>query len=118
TDFLIHGRRPDPTAALILFQPAMVGSHRYRVYDARGLSLLTERLADLHGEAHEVVVYEAAYDDGAPAIRRRALSALSPADLTADSLLFVPPSQAPRPDLKMMARLARIDADAQAETPE
>jgi hypothetical protein len=112
TDFLVHGRRPDPTAALVLFQPAMVGARSYCVSDAPGLHLLTERLAEIHGAAHEVIVYEASFSAGAaPRIDRVRLSDLAPRHLGPASLLYVPPSAAPRPDLVMMARLARLDAD-------
>ena len=113
TDFLIHGRKVDPSAALILYQVAMVGSPYHRDHSARGLPVLKRRLAQVFGEEHEVLIYEAAALPALePRFTRRSLAALEPADISPESLLYVPPSASPELDAIATAGLAHAHRDA------
>jgi hypothetical protein len=115
TDFLIHGRTADPRSALVLWQIGMVGSPYYRGYDAPGLSVLIDRLSDVFGAAHEVVIYEAAIEPACdPVIQRVRVDELGAARITEASLLYVPPRLEPDPDMAVMMRLARAFADREA----
>lgn len=61
TEFMVHGRRPDTTAYLLLWQADVVGELRY----IRGgvgrdrLTALAARLQQFYGPSHGVVLYEA-----------------------------------------------------------
>lgn len=115
TDFLIHRRRFDPHSIVLLYQVAMVGASQYRAYDARCLPILTETLAKTYGLDHEVIVYEASpYVTCDPVVRCRSLADLDRSDVSANSLLFVPPLRAAKPDVVMIARLARASAEYEA----
>jgi hypothetical protein len=107
TDFLIHNRRVDPSSALILYQVAMVGSPYHQDYTAKALPVLVEQLASIYGMSHQVMVYEAAVlPIHAPEMTWYSLSEIQPEHIAAESLLYVPPSEAPKLDPLMLARLA------------
>ncbi|NET56219.1 MAG: hypothetical protein F6K47_08580 [Symploca sp. SIO2E6] len=61
TDFLIRGRKFDPTSILILWQIAMVGNLGFYEPEGHihGLKILAEVLKQDYGANHEVTVYEA-----------------------------------------------------------
>ena len=77
-DFVIYGRRADPTVALILFQIGAVGEIcNPRTFNRKGLQILTDILIETHSSSHEVIVYEAArYALSKPLILRVRLDAL------------------------------------------
>ncbi|MEG4416997.1 SAM-dependent methyltransferase [Microcoleus sp. LAD1_D5] len=109
TDFLIRGRKFDPTSALILWQIATIGNLGFyqEEIQLRGLNVLAEVLETYYGADHEVIVYEAAvyYPVCEPVIQHIPLSKLAEIRVTLVSTLYVPP-QAPAPvDSEMMARL-------------
>ena len=109
TDFLIRGRKFDPTSALILWQIATIGNLGFyqEGIQLRGLTVLAEVLETYDGSDHEVIVYEAAvyYPVCEPVIQYIPLSKLAEIRVTLVSTLYVPP-QAPAPvDSEMMARL-------------
>jgi hypothetical protein len=61
TDFLVYRRRPDPSAAMILWQIGVVGDLTWNPgrTNADNLRVLVAELAPLYGDDHVVVVYEA-----------------------------------------------------------
>ena len=107
TDFLVRRRAPDPAVPLILWQVGVVGGTRTTGEVRRlGLSVLGERLEQLYGAEHELVVYEATpFPVGRPMIERCAVRELADAGVTGLSTLYVPPKGVSPPDADMMARL-------------
>jgi Tetrapyrrole (Corrin/Porphyrin) Methylases len=107
TDFLVRRRAPDPAVPLILWQVGVVGETRTTGEVRRlGLSVLGERLEELYGAEHELVVYEATpFPVGRPMIERCAVRQLADAGVTGLSTLYVPPKGVTPPDADMMARL-------------
>lgn len=107
TDFLVHRRRIDPTAALILWQIGTVGSITAAVEAApSGLPILVETLLEQFPHEHEVTVYEASpYPGFDPLMRTVRLSELSVEHVTALSTLYVPPCETAPLDLTMLDRL-------------
>jgi hypothetical protein len=107
TDFLVRRRAPDPAVPLILWQVGVVGETRTTGEVRRlGLSVLGERLEELYGAEHELVVYEATpFPVGRPMIERCAVRQLADAGVTGLSTLYVPPQGVTPRDADMMARL-------------
>lgn len=108
TDFLIYRRRPDPTAALILWQIGAIGDLAWNPgrTSADNLRVLVAALAATYGLDHTVVVYEAAQlPTCAPTILHLPLADLPRAPLTTASTLLVPPRERRAPDAEMIARL-------------
>jgi hypothetical protein len=107
TDFLVRRRAPDPAVPLILWQVGVVGGTRTTGEVRRlGLSVLGERLEELYGAEHELVVYEATpFPVGRPMVERCAVRELADAGVTGLSTLYVPPKGAAPRDAEMMARL-------------
>jgi uncharacterized protein YabN with tetrapyrrole methylase and pyrophosphatase domain len=120
TDFLVHGRGFDESAALVLWQIGMIGELGYAEGpSAERLAVLVEHLLGRYPADHEVVLYEATpYPVGGPRIERVPLRRLAQADVSVLSTLYVPPATAPRVDRAMAERLG-LAADvgaAQAST--
>ena len=107
TDFLVRRRTPDTTVPLILWQVGIVGGSRTSgVVRRAGLEVLAERLSELYGAEHELVVYEATpFPVGRPMIERCAAGALADAGVTGLSTIYVPPKDGADPDPDMIARL-------------
>jgi uncharacterized protein YabN with tetrapyrrole methylase and pyrophosphatase domain len=107
TDFLVHRRRVETTAALVLWQLGTVGNAAAaEEATPSGLGVLVDTLLALYPSGHEVVVYEASpYPGFDPKMRRVPLSQLSPEHATAMSTLYVPPAETAEPDLTMLDRL-------------
>ena len=108
TDFLVHHRRPDPSAALIVWQIGAVGDLAWNPgrTNAANLAVLADELALTYGGDHGVVVYEAAQlPTCAPRIEHVRLDALPRVALTTASTLFVPPRERRAADPQMIARL-------------
>ncbi len=107
TDFLVHARRVDTTAALVLWQLGTVGNAAASA-EARpsGLGVLVDVLLGLYPSGHEVVVYEASpYPGFDPRITSMILSELAESHVTALSTLYVPPGKPAEVDLTMVDRL-------------
>ncbi len=108
TDFLVYRRRPDPSAAMILWQIGVVGDLTWNPgrTNADNLRVLVAELAPVYGEDHVVVVYEAPQ---LPTCRARIdhvrLADLPTTPLTTASTLFVPPRERRAADPAMIARL-------------
>jgi hypothetical protein len=76
-----------------------------------GLRILGERLAELYGEDHEAIVYEATpFPVGRPLIESCLLKGLAEAEVSGMSTLFVPPASKATPDPAMVELLAASDA--------
>jgi hypothetical protein len=107
TDFLVYGRTPDVSVPLVLWQISVIGGTRTTGTVSRaGLRVLSERLEELYGPEHEVVVYEASpFPVGGPMIERCAVRDLADANVTGLSSLYVPPRSRPTRDPAMAARL-------------
>ncbi len=108
TDFLLHGRTIDPTAAVVLWQIGVVGDPLYRSggYDLSIMPLLIERLGQFYPPGHVASVYEAAVLPGAaPSIRPTPLEQLHQAALSSASTLYIPPSRAPTVDRVVCERM-------------
>lgn len=112
TDFLVYGRRFDPSSALILWQAGVVGNLDYRDRPTRsGMRRLTERLARAYGTKHEVILYEASLLPVIPStIRAITIGRLPHARITGGTTLFVPPRPHP-PDPRTLRSLGlRVSA--------
>lgn len=107
TDFLVHRRRIDPTAALVLWQIGTVGSTSAAAHtQPTGLPVLVEALLEHYLPEHEVTVYEASpYPGFDPLVRIVELGELAAEHVTALSTLYVPPGEPPALDLTMLDRL-------------
>jgi len=107
TDFLVRARTPDVTVPLALWQISLIGTRRVTGDVNRpGLRILAERLAELYGDDHEVVVYETSpFPVGMPMVERCPVSRLAEAGVTGMSSLYVPPHSKVSRDPMMMARL-------------
>jgi Tetrapyrrole (Corrin/Porphyrin) Methylases len=109
TDFLMHRRAIDTATPLVLWQVSMIGAwHTVSRPNVEGLAILAERLGQLYGPRHEVVLYEAAeYPIGDPLIVRLPVEELAEAGVTPMATLYVPPARRPERDQEMIARLKR-----------
>lgn len=107
TDFLVHRRQIDPTAALVLWQIGTVGSVvASATTQPTGLPVLVEALLEHYPPEHEVTVYEASpYPGFDPLVRTVELGGLSAEHVTALSTLYVPPREKASLDLTMLDRL-------------
>jgi hypothetical protein len=108
TDFLIHGRRPDTAAMLVLWQIGVIGELRMSAEPSRAnLVVVAKSLARSYPGGHETIVYEASpYPLVAdPFVLRVPLEALPDAEVPLLSTLVVPPARKPRRDRAAMTRL-------------
>jgi uncharacterized protein YabN with tetrapyrrole methylase and pyrophosphatase domain len=107
TDFLVHRRQIDPSAALVVWQIGTVGSVvASATTQPTGLPVLVEALLEHYPPEHEVTVYEASpYPGFDPLVRTVALGELSAEHVTALSTLYVPPREQAPLDLTMLDRL-------------
>jgi uncharacterized protein YabN with tetrapyrrole methylase and pyrophosphatase domain len=100
TDFLLHRRTLDVSVPLVLWQISVVGETRTTgSVNREGLSLLADRIEELYGADHEVVIYEATpFSVGRPTIERTSVRELASAPIEGLSTLFVPALSKPEPD--------------------
>jgi uncharacterized protein YabN with tetrapyrrole methylase and pyrophosphatase domain len=111
TDFLIHGRTPDPTCALLLYQVGLIGDPYYASYSAEGMRLLVSALAEVYGADHAAILYEASvYPICEPRIEETPISRLPDSRIGPSSLLYVPPAHKPKLKMEVLARLAKARA--------
>jgi uncharacterized protein YabN with tetrapyrrole methylase and pyrophosphatase domain len=109
TNFLMRRRCVDTSTPLVLWQIGLIGifDHGHHPGEAEaGLVVLADVLADLYGEDHEVVVYEAALlgicDARLERVRVRDLAGV---ETTSASTLYVPAKSAADWDTETIARL-------------
>lgn len=110
TDFLVRGRRIDPTMSVVLWQVGVIGVADHRqsrdVWNTSGLTVLVEKLLEVYHPDHEVVVYEAARLPTCKAsIERVPLSNVSLAGVKSMSTLYIPPMTTAEVDRRMLERL-------------
>ncbi len=107
TDFLVHRRTPDMSAALILWQVGLIGAVRLSADpDPRGLAALAEYLLGHYPPGHEVTLYAASpYPIFDAHVERVPLASLAGAAVGSAHTLYVPPAKAPEPDREMLERL-------------
>jgi precorrin-6B methylase 1 len=106
TEFLLHERRPDPSAAMVLWQVSVIGQEDATPDPGRGLSILADYLGRWYPGGHEVVLYEASpYPIASAAIQRLPLVNLGESQPSAMATLYVPPARVPRPSTAMLERL-------------
>lgn len=97
-DFLLYARRYDPTAALVLWQPAALGDVTRSSFstDAVWVRALAKVLGEEYPATHLVTIYEAAvFPLDQPRREQVALGALHTARFTQLSTLYLPPAGAP-----------------------
>ena len=119
TDFLVHGRRFDPTAGLVLWQIGAIGELRWCPdrNSSEGLTVLTEVLARYYDPSHCVTVYEASSTPALPPrIETQPLSELPRIAVSSRSTLYVPPADAPVADIAMLHRLGLTAAAAGSQS--
>jgi uncharacterized protein YabN with tetrapyrrole methylase and pyrophosphatase domain len=114
TDFLLRGRRLEPTAGLVLWQVGVVGRLDYATepVDREKIAILTERLLETYPRGHVATLYEAAtLPTFPPTIHKIKLGALHRSPVTLITTMYVPPTKRAPLDRKMMARLGirRVD---------
>lgn len=108
TDFLLRGRKPDPTAGLVLWQVGVVGRTDYATgaVDRDKVAILAERLGETYPRKHLVTLYEAASLPGiASSIEKVPLGDLPKGPLSLITTMYVPPSKKAPLDHEMRARL-------------
>lgn len=108
TDFLLHARRFDPTAALILWQPITLGDLGRKAfeYDPDWVRVLAEVLGEAYPVGHPVTIYEAAvFPLDQPRIEPVPLNRLHEARFTQASTLYLPPAGAPELSTERLERL-------------
>jgi hypothetical protein len=107
TDFLLRGCRPDPTAALVLWQVDGIGKLDWsHDADPRGLQALAEVLGGLYPPGHELVFYRASLYPIVPAETHRvAVEELAGLERAPAGTLYVPPLPRRPVDEAMAARL-------------
>lgn len=114
SDFLLHARRFDPTASLILWQPVTLGDpgRDGMRRDAGWLHLLIEVLAEDYPLDHPVTLYEAAiFPLEEPRIERLALEQLHRAGIGQRTTLYLPPVAAPRLSVERLDKLGLSESD-------
>jgi hypothetical protein len=106
TEFLIRGRRPDPTVALVLWQLPLIGQRVWGTVRDDGLEMLADYLRRWYPATHDVVVYQASpFPFTAPSIDRRPLRNLPGTVLPPQATLYVPPAQEAAQDPELSAQL-------------
>jgi precorrin-2 methylase len=108
TDLLVRSRKPDITAAVVIFQVGCVGDLGWysKGYDHRNVPVLEEYLISHYGPDYEVVLYEAAqYPVCKATVQKVKLSALSQARVSGITTLYIPPKELPPTRGEMLTRL-------------
>ena len=110
TDFLLHRRAIDVSVPLVLWQISVIGETRTAEPSiAKGLALLADRIEELYGADHEVIIYEATpFSVGHPTIDAISVKELATAPVEGLSTLFVPAMPKPEPDLAVREALRLI----------
>ncbi|MFW2335979.1 SAM-dependent methyltransferase [Ilumatobacter sp.] len=92
TMMVLHDKVVDPTSALVLFQIGIFGDPHYRASRPVGLHVLRDRLSEIWGPEHEILLYEAPmlpiWDAGA---ERTTIADMATAPMSERTLAYVPP---------------------------
>ncbi len=114
TDFLLHARRFDPSAGLILWQPITLGDlgrSEFR-FDPAWVKVLAEVLLESYPANHEAIIYEAStYALEEPRIESITLEQLHEAEFSEISTLYIAPAHAPTLSPERLERLGVSAAD-------
>lgn len=113
-DFLLYARVFDPTAALILWQPAALGDISRSSFETNPgwVKALAEVLMENYPPDHVITVYEAAsYPLDDPRIEPVPLNRLHEVAFTQASTLYVPPLRAPALSRERLERLGVQEQD-------
>src|SRR5262249_50395718 len=113
SQFLFYRRRIDPSAYLVLWQPAMVGDQSLSRFatGANYRRLLVEMLARDYARDHAVIIYRAAtLPIEQPRRTRTQIGKLPRARIELADTLVIPPARPPRANIAMLRRLSRLDA--------
>ncbi len=108
SDLLIRRRKVDPTAAVVIFQIACVGDLGYKStgYEQHNVPILAAHLAQIYGNDHDAILYEAAqYPICNPMIKRIRIADLAAAQLTGITTLYLPPKERAITDMDMIDQL-------------
>jgi uncharacterized protein YabN with tetrapyrrole methylase and pyrophosphatase domain len=119
-DFFLNARVIDPSAALILWQIAVLGDDSFSVFesDPRWLEALARALMEHYPGDHDVIVYEAAALPMAESkVQELRLCELGKAVVTQVSTLYVPPFGEPRPAAERLALLRACSAPIAVPAP-
>lgn len=109
-DFFLHARAIDPTAPLVLWQPAVVDDQALAGFQSRAgaLDALAAALMEIYPSNHEIVLYEAAVCTQTRArIERIALDQLGGALILQETTLFVPSIARPQQSLRRQSMMER-----------
>jgi hypothetical protein len=108
TDFLVFGIVPPPSAGLLLWQVGLVGNISTGLGhpSSAGRGLLADRLAELYGASHRVVIYQASRArSGRAAVEIAPVRALMDTEVSVLSTIFVPPARVQPADPSVLERL-------------
>jgi Tetrapyrrole (Corrin/Porphyrin) Methylases len=108
TDLLVHARRIDATATVIIYQAACVGDPGYHggTFDGRHVPLLSQYLQRFYRPDHAAYIYEAAHIAlSNPRVDKTTVAGLPSARLTGASTLYIPPQDQPLVDRDMVQKL-------------
>ena len=115
TDFLVNGRKIDPSSSVVLWQIGVVGDStfkRYR-YDTSAMPLLIERLLQYYSPFHVAYLYEAAVLPGCqPTIVQLSIAMLGQVPMSSGYTLYIPPSVPTMADPMMYARMQAMTRQA------
>ena len=108
TAFLGKRREPDAEGSLILLQVGLIGESTLpKKCNSKNFGRLIKRLAQIYGDDHEVVVYEASrFRVAYPMIQRMPLRHAKRAALSLGTTLYVPPRVRSREMISGMDRRA------------
>jgi len=108
TDLLVRSRIPDIFSAVIIFQAGCVGDLGYnsKGYDRRNVPILAKYLSQFYGGDYEILLYEAAqYPICNPKIKLIQIDALSKANLSGITTIYIPPQKFAKRNIEIIKRL-------------
>jgi uncharacterized protein YabN with tetrapyrrole methylase and pyrophosphatase domain len=118
TDFLVNGRRIDPSSSVVLWQIGVVGDSTFKTtgYDLSAMPLLIERLMQYYPMNHPIFLYEAAVLPGCePTIIQATISTINQFPLSAGFTAYIPPGTPTVSDPTLLYRMSALAGQAQAQ---
>lgn len=117
TDFVVNGRRIDPTSSVVLWQIGVVGDSTFKSngYDLSAAPLVLERLLQYYPPTHVVYLYQAAIFPGCePTIIPVPIHSLFQVPMSPGFTLYIPPAQPTSSDPAMVYRLTAMTSPAKS----